>query len=135
MKKFSDFIYFDLSYFINFHPYFNSYISFRQEYFSFRPYFCLKADIQGIIYFTFLPLINLQNKIYYKTVNYSTSFPLYLIWFAGQSPCIRQCRIAVSEGSQRIRCPVSVNLMANALRTHGDCSTTPRKLRCKLKVF
>ena len=75
VKKFSDFICFDLSYFINFYPYFNSYISFRQEYFSFRPYFCLIADIQGIIYFTitFPPLIFSQNKIYYKTINYVIS--------------------------------------------------------------
>ena len=50
---FSDFIDFDLSYFINFHPYFNSYISFRKEYFSFKPYFYLIADNQGIIHFTY----------------------------------------------------------------------------------
>ena len=58
-------------YFIHSHPYFNSYISFRQEYFSFRPFFCLIADIQGIIYctITFPPLIISQKKIYYKTIH------------------------------------------------------------------
>ena len=122
-------------FFIYFHPYFNSYISFRQEYFSFRPCFCLIADIQGIIY---LPLPfhqSLFRKIKFITEQSTTSFPLYLIWFAAQSPCIRQSRTAVSVGSQRIRSAVSVSLMANALQTHGDCSSTPPRLRRELKNF
>ena len=61
-------ILFILIYFFNFHPNVNSFIGFRQDYFSFRPYFCLIADIYAIICFTitFSLFIMLQNEIYYK---------------------------------------------------------------------
>ena len=53
--------------------------------------------------------------------------------FAAQSPW---SRIAVSVGSQCIRHQIDGNCAANALRTHGDCSTTlanARRLRCELR--
>ena len=68
-----------LMFFIYFHPYFNSYVNFRQEYFGFRSYFCLIADIQEIIS---LPLPfhhSLIRKIKFITKQSTTSFPLYLI--------------------------------------------------------
>ena len=105
-------------FFIYFHPYFDSYISFRQEYFSFRPYFCQIADIQGIIY---LPLPfhqSLFRKIKFITKQSTASFPLYLIWFAAQSSCIRQSRTAVSVGSQR-----------SLRQFDGECTANPRRLQ------
>ena len=58
------------AYFINFHQYFSRFLSFRQDYFSFRPYLCLIVGIHRIIYFTITlpPLLILQNKIYLKTI-------------------------------------------------------------------
>ena len=107
-------------------------VSFRQEYISFRPYFFLIADIQGLIYFsiTLLPLIFSQNKIYYKTIYYRISVtPKYDL------QCSLRAFARVVLLSLWIRSAVSVNLMANALRTHGDYNTTPRRLRCELKNF
>ena len=113
-------------YFINFYPYFKNIISLRQEYFSFRPYFCLITDNYEIIYFTitFSPLIFLRYKLIAEQP--TTSFPLLLIWFAGHSPCTRQSRTAVSVGSQR-------SLSSVSLTVDGECTAKPRRLRCESK--
>ena len=122
MKKFSNLIYFDLNYFINFYPCFNSYISFRQKYFSFRLYFCLIADIQEIIYFTitFPPLIISRNKIDYQTINYVISVIPYMI------------RSAVSVHSPESYCSLH-GFAAHSQRSlhqfDGECTANPRRLQ------
>ena len=118
-------------YFINFLPNFNSFIRFRKKYFSFRPYFCLIADIYGIIYFTitFLTLpfyhyfliiyftIVLQNEIYHKTINYVVYFILVMIR-RPQSPYICQSRNAVF-----------VSLQRSLLQFDDECISNPRRLQ------
>ena len=99
---------------------------------TFRPYFCLIADIQGINYvtITFPPLIILQNKIYYQTINYIIT----VIPDMTRQRSLRAFARVVLQ-SPRVCGVVSVNLMENALRIHGDCITTPQRLRCELKNF
>ena len=93
-----------------------------QEYFSFRPYICLIADIQGIIYFTitFPPLIISQNKIYYKTINYAISVITTMIRSAvsvhsPESYSSLRGFAAQSQGSLR--------------QFDGECSANPRRLQ------
>ena len=84
---------------------------FRQEYFSFRPYFCLIADIQGISYFTITipPFIILQNKIYYKTIDYVVSVIPNMI------------RSAVSMHSPESYCSLH--------HFDGECTANPQRLQ------
>ena len=127
IEKLSNFIDFDLSYFINFHPYFNSYISFRKDFrkethFSFKPYFCLMADNQGFIYFTitFLPFSILQNKIYYKTINYVISVIPNMI------------RSAVSAHSPKSYCSLhgfAAHSQRSLRQFEGECTANPRRLQ------
>ena len=53
----------------------------------------------------------------FATKQSTTSFPLYWIWFATQSPCIRHSCTAVSVGSQR-----------SLLQFDGECTANPRRL-------
>ena len=86
-------------------------MSFRQEYFSFRLYFCLIADNQGIIHFpfTFPPLFVLQNKISYQTINYVISVIPNMI------------RSAVSVHSPESYCSLR--------QFDGECTANPRRLQ------
>ena len=120
-------------YFINFYPYFNSYFSFRQEYFSFRPYFCLIADIKELF---ILPLPfhhSLFRKIKFITKQSTTSYPLHLIWFAAQTPCICQSRTSVSVGSQRSLRQYDGDCTANTRRMQYDSTETALQIEKFLK--
>ena len=104
------------------------------------PYFCLIADIQGIIYFTitFPPPIILQNKIYCKTINY-TSFPLCLIWFAAQSSVHSPESYCSLRGfaaqSPSVWWWMHCEPTETAVRLHGDCAANWKNFELVEKIF
>ena len=88
------------------------------------PYHALLiADIYGTIYFaiTFSPLIILQNKIYYKTINFAISVILDMI------------RSAVSVHSSEFHCSLpgfTLKSQRSLRQLHGEFTANPRRLQC-----